>query len=64
MAIHSNILAWKIPWTEEPGGLSSKGLQTVRHNCATKHTHTRGKQYKLGLSNRWTAEELESWVPS
>ena len=27
MAIHSNILAWKIPWTEEPGGLQSMGLQ-------------------------------------
>ena len=26
MAIHSNILAWKIPWTEEPGGLQSTGL--------------------------------------
>ena len=27
MAIHSNILAWKIPWTEEPGGLQSMGWQ-------------------------------------
>ena len=27
MANHSSILAWKIPWTEEPGGLQSKGLQ-------------------------------------
>ena len=31
MAIHSSILAWKIPWTEEPGGLQSMGLQRVRH---------------------------------
>ena len=30
MAIHSNILAWKIPWTEEPGRLPSMGLQRVR----------------------------------
>jgi len=29
---HSNILAWKIPWTEEAGGLYSIGLQKVRHN--------------------------------
>ena len=29
MATHSNILAWKIPWTEEPGGLQSMELQTV-----------------------------------
>jgi len=28
MAIHSSILAWKIPWTEEPGGLQSKGSQS------------------------------------
>ena len=37
MATHSSILAWKIPWTEEPGGLKSMGLQKVRHNWATKH---------------------------
>ena len=29
MAIHSSILAWRIPWTEEPGGLQSIGLQRV-----------------------------------
>ena len=32
MAAHSNTLAWKIPWTMEPGGLQSMGLQTVRHD--------------------------------
>ena len=31
MATHSSILAWKIPWTEEPGGLQSMGSQRVRH---------------------------------
>ena len=30
MATHFNILAWRIPWTEEPGGLQSMGLQRVR----------------------------------
>ena len=30
--IHSNILAWRIPWTEESGGLQSIGLQNVGHN--------------------------------
>ena len=30
METHSNILAWKIPWMEEPGGLQSMGLQRVR----------------------------------
>ena len=32
MASHSSILAWEIPWTEEPGGPQSIGLQRVRHN--------------------------------
>ena len=32
MATHSGILAWKIPWTEEPGRLLSMGLQIVGHN--------------------------------
>ena len=32
METHFSILAWKIPWTEEPGGLYSIGLKRVRHN--------------------------------
>ena len=32
MATHSSFLAWKIPWTEEPGRLQSTGSQRVRHN--------------------------------
>ena len=32
MATHSNTLAWKIPWTEDPGSLQSMGLQRVRHD--------------------------------
>ena len=35
MATHSSILAWGIPWTEEPGGLQSLGLQRVGHDGAT-----------------------------
>ena len=31
-ATHSSILAWRIPWTEEPGGLQSLGLHRVEHN--------------------------------
>ena len=34
MATYSNILAWEIPWTEEPGGLKSVGSQIVGHNLA------------------------------
>ena len=36
MATHSSIPAWRIPWTEEPGGLHSKGWQKVRHNWEAK----------------------------
>ena len=32
MATHSSVLAWIIPWTEEPGGLQSMGLDMVRHD--------------------------------
>ena len=32
MATHSNILAWRVPWTEEPGGLQSVGSQRVGHD--------------------------------
>ena len=38
MAIHSSILAWRIPWTEEPGRLQSMGPERVRHNSAHIHT--------------------------
>ena len=34
VATHSSVLVWEIPWTEEPGGLQSMGLQTVRHDQA------------------------------
>ena len=42
MATHSSILAWRIPWTEEPGGLQSTGSQRVRHDWRDlARTHTR-----------------------
>ena len=36
MATHSSILAWRIPWMEEPGGLQSMGSQRVGHDLATQ----------------------------
>ena len=40
MATHSSILAWRIPWTEEPGGLQSIGSQRVRHDWSDlAHMH-------------------------
>ena len=55
MATHSSILAWRIPWTEEPGGLQSMGSQRIRHNWATNthtHTHTQKRQ------RPWTAKAI------
>ena len=37
-ATHSRILAWRIPWTEEPGGLQSTSSHRVRHDLITKHS--------------------------
>ena len=39
MVTHSSILAWRSPWTEEPGGLQSLESQRVGHNWASEHTH-------------------------
>ena len=40
IASHSSIVAWRISWTEEPGGLQSTELQRVRHDRATSTSHT------------------------
>ena len=40
MATHSSILAWKIPWTEQPGRLQSMGSQRVGHDLVTKQQNT------------------------
>ena len=50
MAIHCSILAWRIPWIEEPGGLQSTGLQRVRHDWATNklsHSYKRCSLFEL-----------------
>ena len=46
-AIHSSILAWRIPWTEEPGGLQSMGLQRVGHDCDRLFTGTLTITYRV-----------------
>jgi len=50
MATYSSILAWKIPWTEEPGRLHSTGSQRVRYNLATKqqHSYLNGAEKPMG----------------
>ena len=51
MATHSSILAWRIAWTEEPGGLQSMGSQRVKHSLATEHACT-VEQVKFCLRSR------------
>ena len=59
LATHSSILAWKIPWTEEPGRLQSMWLQRVRHDWAT-NTHT---WYSSILTNTIiTKVDLVTWL--
>ena len=50
MATHSSILAWKIPWTEELGGLQSMGLQKVGHNWATEYIYQPVRNYSAPSS--------------
>ena len=42
MATHSSVLAWEIPWTEEPGRLQSMGSQRVRHDLAINSSRRNG----------------------
>ena len=52
MATHSSILAWEVPWTEEPGGLQSMELQRVRHDGATKQQQQTGLKTDIHLPTR------------
>ena len=54
MAIHSSILAWKIPWTEEAGGLQSMGWQRVGHDWATTHARTHHRWTNVGGSRLYS----------
>ena len=61
MAIHSSVLAWEIPWTEEPNGLQSVGLQRVRCDFATEHTHQTPCQTQR--SDQYvTPPHLQDWM--
>ena len=66
MATHSSILAWRSPWTEEPGGLQSMGSHRVGHDLVTEHSaaqSTLGKpkepQVRVGGSRKtkWGVEK-------
>ena len=56
MAAHSSIPAWRIPWTEEPGGPQSMGSQRVGHDGATN-----GDESKAGNIN-WCTSTLTLWI--
>ena len=53
MATHSGILAWKIPWTEEPGRLQSMGSQRVGHDSALSTAKIRLTNLALDLRLGW-----------
>ena len=58
MATHSSIHAWKIPWTEEPGGLQSMGSQRVGHDWATSLSplsDLESHRIMMWLSSCWNA---------
>ena len=60
MATHSNILAWKVPWTEEPGGLQPMESQGVGHNWAReKKSRCDFKQAQTQFAIQWTEHEFE-----
>ena len=48
MAIHSSILAWRIPWSEEPGGLQSMGSQSQTQLSDCTHTYSNGVYSLVG----------------
>ena len=61
MATHSSILAWKIPWTEEPGRLQSMGLQKVSQDWAIEHSRWQLSAFKLYIYSfvHWLKSLLE-----
>ena len=69
MAIHSSTIAWKIPWTEEPGGLQSTGLQRVGHDWASSrhlkilwHCPSLGLEWKLNFPSPLATAEFSKFA--
>jgi len=64
MATHSSILAWKIPWTEKPGGLQFIGSPRVRHNWSDfAHTHTWSKTFVHVGCGLTSQPVVSPWIP-
>ena len=64
MPIYSSILAWRIPWTEEPGGPQSHGVTRVGHNLATKPTFQWTQSLRLAEWNKVYVRLLEAVTES
>jgi len=62
MAIHSSILAWRIPWTEEPGGLQSMGSQRVRHDWATDTNFRLSNHNQALMVQTWLCLKIMKWL--
>ena len=63
MATHSCILAWEIPWTEEPGGLQSMGSQRAEHDCAPEPQGERKWQEPVKTASGLQFEVKGSQLP-
>ena len=61
MATRSSILAWKIPWTEEPGGLQTMGVTRVRYDLVNKPPPPRGHNSGRGKSLAQINGGLKQW---
>ena len=71
MATHFGILAWEIPWTEEPGRLQSSGSQRVGHNCSTEQQQCIQNNCTLTYKHSLVAQMVknlpslqETWIQS
>ena len=58
MAAHSRIRAWRIPWTEEPGRLQSKGSQRVEHDRSTFHRNSTGNRNCVTVVATWSVSSF------
>ena len=64
MTTHSSVLAWRIPWTEEPGGLQSMGSQRVRHHRAHMPVSQGAPSSLLAGGSFWSAHLLLATLPA
>ena len=64
VATHSSILAWKIPWTEQPGRLQSMGSQRVRHDLVTKQQQQQQIIMAEYIAVYSSCSKIQTWIVS